>query len=81
MTDQEKKLHRAKLQVEIEDAESDLAFLRDQAIGASEVFERIARTIRHNAELEPSTADFTGDGDIQNRLTPSKEQILQARIR
>lgn len=73
MTDYEKKLHRAKLQVEIEDAESDLAFLQDEAIGVSEALEDIVRTIRHNAELEPSPADFTADGDVQNRLTP--EQI------
>ena len=72
MTDQDKKLRRAQLQVEIDDAESDLAFLRDEAAQAAQRLEQITETVRRNADLEPSPTDFTAEGDIANRLTPTQ---------
>lgn len=78
MTEQEKKLHRARLLVEIEDAERDAAFSRDQASAVAESLERIADKLRHNAELQPSPQDFTADGDVANRLNPNKLPAFQA---
>jgi hypothetical protein len=72
MTDQEKKLHRAKLLIEIEDAERDLAFSQDQAIALAERLEKIADKLRGNAELQPNPLDFSPEGDVANRLTPDQ---------
>jgi hypothetical protein len=72
MTEQDKKLRRAQLQVDIEDAESDLAFLRDEAAETIHRLEQVAETVRRNADLEPSPTDFTAEGDIVNRLTPTQ---------
>jgi hypothetical protein len=72
MTEQERKLHRAKLLVEIEDAERDFVFSQDQAIAVAEALEGIAEKLRRNAELQPSPTDFTAEGDVVNRLSPDQ---------
>jgi hypothetical protein len=72
MPEFEKKLHRGTMLAEIEDADSELACLRDQAIGMAERLEEIAGSLRRNARLEPSPSDFMAEGDIDNRLTPDQ---------
>jgi len=72
MTDKDRKLHRGTLLVQIEDAEDGLGFLRGNAISAAKALEQIAEKLRHNALREPSPADFTPEGDIENRLTPDE---------
>lgn len=77
MTLEEKRLHRAKLLIELEDAESDLSYARDSAIGFAEGLEEIASVLRKNAEMEPSSDDFTAEADIANRLNPTQLARLQ----
>jgi hypothetical protein len=72
MTTDEKRLHRAKLLIEIEDSGSDLAYSRDNAIALAGRLEEIASVLRRNAELDPSAADFTSDADVANRLNPTQ---------
>ena len=50
MTLEEKRLHRAKLLLETEDAESDLSYSRDRAIALANGLEEIASVLRRNAE-------------------------------
>jgi hypothetical protein len=68
MTDQEKKLHRAELQVELEDAQSDLAHLQDQAMSMAGHIENVAMKLQHNAGLVPSVDDFDVEAELIGRL-------------
>ena len=72
MTDLEKKRYRGELLVDLEDAESALAYLRDRALSVAGEFESIAKKLRFSVEVEPSHIDFTSDGDVQVRLTPDQ---------
>jgi hypothetical protein len=72
MTEQEKKLHRGQLLVEIEDTEGELAILRDKAFTDVQSLREIANKFERNAELEPSAADFTAEASVENRLTPDE---------
>jgi len=75
MTDRERKLKRAEWFVDVQDATDELAQARNEAVSAARAHESVAGTLRHNADLEPSSRDFTADGDIANRLTP--DQLAQ----
>jgi hypothetical protein len=72
MTADEKRMHRAQLIVDIEDAESNLSSSREKALKMVCSLQTVIRTLQRNIELEPSTADFTADGDIASRLTPDQ---------
>jgi hypothetical protein len=72
MTEQEKKLHRGQLLVEIEDTEGELAILRDKALADVQALREIANKVERNAELEPCAADFTAEASVENRLTPDE---------
>jgi len=72
VTDQEKRLHRAQLLIDIEDAEKELAYSRDKAATVAREHENISDAIRRNIEIDPSQADFTVDGEVANRLTPTQ---------
>jgi hypothetical protein len=72
MTDENLKLHRAQLLVKIEDAGDDLMAVRDKALSAVKAHEEALGKVRHNVLLEPSPADFTLEGDVENRLTPDE---------
>lgn len=69
MTVDEKRLHRAQLIVEIEDAESDLAFSCDKARDMVHAMQTVIDTLQHSIELEPSSRDFTADGELETRLS------------
>jgi hypothetical protein len=56
--------------IEIEDAHSDLAHLREKAETMIEQLNAVGLKLRHNISLGPSSSDFTPEGDIQNRLGP-----------
>jgi hypothetical protein len=75
MTDQEKKLQRAQLLVDLEDAHTDLAHIREKAERMIEQLKGVATKLRHNVTLTPSTADFTMEGDIANRLGPEFQSV------
>ncbi len=77
MTIDEKRRHRAELQIEIQDTESDFAYCRDRARGLASGLQEIAAVILRNAELEPRTDDFTADAELENRLTPTQLAKLQ----
>lgn len=69
MTADEKRMQRAQLIIELEDAESDLAFSRDKARAMVHTLQTVIDTLQNNIELEPSSRDFTADGELENRLT------------
>jgi hypothetical protein len=69
MTTDEKRMHRAKLLIDLEDAESDLAFSRDKARDMVYAMRTVIDTLEHSVELEPSSGDFTADGDLEIRLS------------
>jgi hypothetical protein len=76
MTDENKKLERAKMHVAMEDAESALMSSRQKMTHLADGLEHIARKIRHNARLEPSGSDFSLDADLSNRLSPQDQALL-----
>jgi ubiquinone biosynthesis protein UbiJ len=76
MTDQEKKIQRAQLQVELDDARDDLAHLREKAIRLANKIEQVCQLLRRNASREPSAADFTAEADMANRLQPEHQSAL-----
>jgi hypothetical protein len=77
MTVDEKRRHRAELQIEIEDSESDFTYCRDRARGLASGLQEVAVVILRNAELEPSADDFTADAELENRLSPTQLVRLQ----
>ena len=77
MTVDEKRRHRAELQIEIEDSESDFTYCRDRARGLASGLQEVAAVILRNAELEPSADDFTADAELENRLSPTQLARLQ----
>ncbi len=77
MTVDEKRRHRADLQIEIEDSESDFIYCRDRARGLASGLQEVAAVILRNAELEPSADDFTADAELENRLSPTQLARLQ----
>lgn len=77
MTADEKRKHRAELQIEIEDSESDLTYCRDRARGLANGLQEVAAVILRNAELEPSADDLTADAELENRLSPTQLAKLQ----
>jgi hypothetical protein len=76
VTDEDKKLERAKMHVALKDAESSLMSSRRKMTHLADGLEHIARKIRHNARLEPSGSDFALDADVSNRLTPQDQALL-----
>jgi len=79
MTTDEKRKHRAELQIEIEDTESDFAYCRDRARGLASGLQDVAAVILRNADLEARTDnyDFTADAELENRLNPTQLARLQ----
>jgi hypothetical protein len=73
----QKRRHRAELQIEIEDSESDFTYCRDRARDLASGLQEIVAVILRNAELEPSADDFTADAELENRLGPTQLARLQ----
>jgi hypothetical protein len=69
MTVDEKRMRRAQLIIDLEDAESDLAFSRDKARDMCHTMQTVIDTLQHSIELEPSSRDFTADGELETRLS------------
>lgn len=76
MTDQEKRLQRAQLQVEVEEAELELAHLREKAIRLVGSLRTIADKIEMNANLRPSADDFLMEVELERRLAPENQQTM-----
>jgi hypothetical protein len=76
VTDQEKKLQRAQLQVELDDSLSDLAHLQEKAVRLAEQVQQVARKLAENARLQPAKSDFTMEADLVNRLSPEHQACL-----
>jgi hypothetical protein len=69
MTDQEKREQKIKLLVDLEEAQDDLAHLRENALRVADDLESAVRKIRENAVRQPSKADFSADQELAGRLT------------
>jgi hypothetical protein len=68
MADQNGILHRAGLEVELEDAQRDLAHLQDLAKEMSSDFLGISHELEHDAALMPSASDFNVEPELASRL-------------
>lgn len=78
MTDQEKKLQRAQLQVELDDAQSELAHLQEKALAMADHIANVVRKLQHNAILKPSQLDFSVEAELENRLDPGQQLDVEA---
>jgi hypothetical protein len=78
MTDHEKRAQRVQLRMELDDAESDLAHLKESAIRNADSLEAIARRIRRNAALEPSRDDFDVEAELKQRLSIEEFGFLKS---
>jgi hypothetical protein len=76
MTEQEKKMERANLFLELEDATSDLVHLRERAFRFAKCLRDAAAKIESSAREEPSGNDFTAEGDLMRRLDPRSQEAL-----
>ena len=68
MTQQEKKQQRGELLVELDDAQLELAHLREKGNRIADKMEAVLKKLRRNTGLEPSRDDFNMRGDELNRL-------------
>lgn len=80
MTEEEKRTQRAQLQIQLEDAESDFLHLREKALSMAESIEEVAKKLRDNADLNPSSSDFSMHTDLTNRLRPDQQLDVPAVI-
>jgi|SRR5208282_4628193 len=81
MTDQEKKLQRAQLQVDLEDAQGELVHLREKAIRMSLELKRLAEKLQNSVDREPSSNDFSMHLDMTDRLDPTLQLDIPAIIK
>jgi hypothetical protein len=77
MTDREKREQRVQLRIDLEDAESDLAHLRERAIRVAVSLEAIVRKIRQNAALEPSRNSLEAAAESRLRLSNEELEMLK----
>lgn len=76
MTDQEKKQQRVNLGIEIEDAQGEFIHQREKALSLADRLDEIAGKVRANANHRPSRADFSPDFELENRLNPEHQTVL-----
>jgi hypothetical protein len=76
MTDQEKRQQRIEIELELEDAQKELASLRVKALRMAENIDHVAAKIRANANLTPSRDDFNSESDLANRLEPTHQLAM-----
>ena len=76
MNTQDAKQQRANLLVETEDVQVELTGLQNKAMNWANGLEEIAKKLRINANLKPSSDDFSADFEIVNRLTPNHQFML-----
>jgi hypothetical protein len=81
MTDQEKKLHRAQLLIDIEDAQGDLVILQDVALEMAGHIQNVVGKLQRNAELVPSVADFDVESELENRLDVGQKLDIPAAMK
>jgi hypothetical protein len=77
MTDQEKKLQRAQLQIELDDAQSELAHFQEAALALVDHISQAIGKLQRNAELRPSPSDFSVDAELENRLDPDQRLDIE----
>ena len=78
MTDDAKKLQRAQLQVELDDAESDFACLRESSFRLVQEVGDAQVRLKMNINLEPSAEDFILEAEIARRLSQKQQSALES---
>lgn len=73
MTTDERRLQRAHILIDLEDAEEELGALRTKAHRIVEGLKRICSKIEQNVELEPGDLDFSPGYELKNRLAPEAQ--------
>jgi predicted DNA-binding ArsR family transcriptional regulator len=80
MTEQEKKL-QPQLQVDLQDAQGELAHLREKAFRMSDELNERFKTLHDSLSREPSVKDFSMHIDITDRLNPTLQLDIPAIIK
>jgi len=81
MTEQGNKLHRAQLQVELENAQGELAHLRKKAFRMSDELNERFKKLHDSLSREPSVKDFSMHVDMTDRLNPTLQVDIPAIIK
>jgi Zn-dependent oligopeptidase len=76
MTVRDKQTLRAQLHIELEDAESSFAYQREQVAQLSQGLRSVIDTLQANCDLDPSADSFDADANLEHRLSPSCQSIL-----
>uniref|UniRef100_A0A7V4XSN2 Uncharacterized protein n=1 Tax=Acidobacterium capsulatum TaxID=33075 RepID=A0A7V4XSN2_9BACT len=77
MTDQERKMQRAHLLVELQDAEDEVVHLRERLHGYADALDRVTKKLRLNATLQPSRDGFHAEAEMRGRLMPEEIASVQ----
>jgi hypothetical protein len=81
MTEQEMKLQRAQWQVDLEDAQRELAHLRKKAFRMSDELNERFKQLHDGLSREPSVKDFSMHVEMTDRLNPTLELDVPAIIK
>lgn len=80
MTDQEKRLQRAQLQIDLEDAQNGLEHLRKKALRMSGELKELYEKLQDSVGREPSSDDFSMRVGMTDRLRPDVQLDVPAII-
>jgi len=76
MTDQEKRQQRVNLMIDLEEAQEELAHLRERALRVADGLESAARKMRENADCQPSNADFSPEQELSSKLSQRHQEAM-----
>lgn len=76
VTDDEKRRQRIELECELDKAKEDLANFQEHAERLADGLESVAATLRKNVKLHPSADDFSAEAQLENRVSPDKELVV-----
>lgn len=80
MTIEEIRWQKANLYINLEDAQQDLACLREKALALADTLEETATAVRRIGNLTPSKADFSAEYELSNRLEQSQFPALDSAV-
>jgi hypothetical protein len=76
MTAEEKISISDRLRIEIQNAESTLAYKREKAFQFTQRLREVIETVEMNCNLQPSREDFEMETSLERRLSPEYQGVL-----
>ena len=76
MTDQEKREQRVNLLIDLEEAQEELAHIRERALRVADDLESAAQKMRENADCQPSKAAFSPEQELASKLTQRHQEAM-----